>query len=137
MITQLAHACIFSRDLDKTLHFYTTVLGLKKKFNFLRAGKVIGFYLEISPTQFIEVFLRNEQADAKIPGIGHLCFEVPNIHQARAKLLQHDCKATDPRLGADESWQIWSEDPDGVPLEFHQYTGKSSQATGADCEVNW
>jgi len=137
MITHLAHACLFSQDLDKTLEFYTGVLGLKRKFNFLRSGQVIGFYLEINSSQFIEVFQRKEEPNCKVPQIGHLCFEVPNIHQARAKLLRHGCKVTEAKLGADQSWQIWSNDPDGTALEFHQYTDKSSQALGTDCEVNW
>lgn len=137
MITRLAHACIFSQNLDRTLEFYTGVLGLKTKFKFLRSGEVIGFYLEVSPVQFVEVFHRKEEANCKLPQIGHLCFEVANIHQARAKLLRHGCKATEPKLGADQSWQIWSGDPDGIPLEFHQYTEKSSQSTGQDCEVDW
>jgi len=32
---------------------------------------------------------------------------------------------------------MWTEDPDGVNIEFHQYTENSSQVVGGTVEVNW
>jgi hypothetical protein len=43
---------------------------------------------------------------------------------------------TDKILGADHSWQIWTADPAGVKIEFHQYTNASCQTTGADCVLD-
>ena len=36
MIKALAHVCLLSSNLDRTLDFYCGVLGLKKKFDFIR-----------------------------------------------------------------------------------------------------
>jgi lactoylglutathione lyase/glyoxylase I family protein len=36
----------------------------------------------------------------------------------------------EPILGADGSWQFWTADPDGNPIEFHQFTPESRQITG-------
>ena len=133
MIKQLAHVCISAKDLDASAHFYTEVLGLRRAFNFRKAEGVFGFYLEVGPGNYIEVFQR-AQVDA--PGHGpiqHICLEVEDIDAVARQLAQHDCEVTEKTLGADQSWQIWTTDPAGVRIEFHQYTDTSSQRTGRDC----
>ena len=40
---------------------------------------------------------------------------------------------TEKKLGEDQSRQAWVTDPAGVRIEFHQYTAKSCQSTGATC----
>lgn len=60
MIKSLAHVCILSRNLDRTLDFYCSTLGLEKGFDFLRDGELFGFYLKITGRQFLEVFQTGE-----------------------------------------------------------------------------
>lgn len=131
-----AHLCIKAKDLARTEHFYTKILGLDKVFSFVKEGKTIGFYLRITGTQFIEVF-----ADAKAaPGpslLAHLCLQTDSIDQAQRELLAHGIHATEKKLGCDGSWQIWFKDPDGLDIELHEYTAASSQVTGKDVIVNW
>jgi hypothetical protein len=43
----------------------------------------------------------------------------------------------DKKLGADQSWQAWLEDPNGIRIELHQYTPDSSQLTRRTCVVDW
>lgn len=136
-ITALAHVCLFSRDLERTRAFYSDVLGLPIRFRFLKEGALFGYYLEAAPNQFIEVFRRNEQAEGT-PHIGHLCLETSDIQALHQHLVGHGVEIrVAPKLGADQSWQMWISDPDGTAIEFHQYTPQSSQHTGADCVVNW
>jgi lactoylglutathione lyase/glyoxylase I family protein len=45
-VKQLAHVCIFAQDLEATRGFYRDVLGLDTRFNFLRDGRIFGFYLD-------------------------------------------------------------------------------------------
>lgn len=133
MIKRLAHVCISAKDLDASAHFYTEVLGLQRAFEFRNADGIFGFYLEVGPGNYIEVFQR-EQVDA--PGnapIQHICLEVEDINEVARQLTRHGFEATEKKLGADQSWQIWSTDPAGVRIEFHQYTDDSSQRTGRDC----
>lgn len=131
-----AHLCIKAGDLARTEHFYTQILGLEKVFAFTREGKIIGFYLRITGTQFIEVF-----ADAKAaPGtslMAHLCLQTDNIEQAQRELAAHGIATTARKMGCDGSWQIWFKDPDGLDIELHEYTPASSQLTGKDVVVNW
>jgi catechol 2,3-dioxygenase-like lactoylglutathione lyase family enzyme len=46
MIKSVAHACFKTADLQQTRAFYCDPLGMPKRFNFIRSGKVIGFYLK-------------------------------------------------------------------------------------------
>lgn len=44
-VKQLADVCIFADDLEVTRSFYRDVLCMDTQFNFLRDGKIFGFYL--------------------------------------------------------------------------------------------
>ncbi len=41
------------------------------------------------------------------------------------------------KMGCDHSLQFWVVDPNGVDVEFYQYTDKSAQLTRTDIEVDW
>lgn len=139
MITQLAHVCLLSTDLEKCEGFYCGVLGLQKQFEFRRQEKGIGFYLKVSDGQFIEVFLRGEEPPERGNQITHFCLEVESVAGIAATLRENGIEHREPKLGADHSWQTWCKDPDGIDIEFHEYTAVSQQlaAPGGICEVNW
>jgi lactoylglutathione lyase/glyoxylase I family protein len=138
-VTRLAHACLYSTDLDRTERFYCGILGLTLKFPFMKGETRVGFYLEISDRQFIEVFHRDTAPKNLEPAIGHICLETDDIQALTLRLHDHHIPTATPApvLGADDSWQIWCQDPDGTSIEFHQYTPASRQHTGHPCLVNW
>ena len=133
MIKGFAHVCLSATDLSAVEHFYIQGLGCKKAFDFIRNGQVFGFYLEVAPGNYIEVFLRDEIEGANKAPISHFCLEVDDIEQIRRKLIENGYGATEKKLGGDKSWQIWTTDPSGVRIEFHQYTPDSSQITHNNC----
>ena len=135
MIKQLAHACVMSSDLAATEAFYCGKLGLKKTFDFIKEGELYGFYLELGNGTFLEVFA--EPAEKCPSRIRHLCFEVEDIYQAVKELDAKQVAHTEKQLGCDNTWQTWIKDPDGIDIEFHQYTDESAQATGSNCLVDW
>jgi lactoylglutathione lyase/glyoxylase I family protein len=138
MIKSLAHVCLLSRDLEKTLDFYCGTLGLKKGFDFLRNGKLFGFYVQVTERQFIEIFQAGDDSEEAPPRrITHFCLEVNDVEAMRSRLVERGIEVTEKKLGADHSWQIWCKDPDGTSIEFHQYTPESTQLTGKACLVNW
>jgi hypothetical protein len=47
--------------------------------------------------------------------------------------MENGYETTEKKLGSDQSWQIWTTDPNGVRIEFHQYTADSSQRTHNNC----
>ena len=133
MIKGLAHVCISATDLAAVERFYCCGLRFKKAFDFIRNDRVVGFYLEVSRGGYVEVFQRDEiDVKAKSP-IKHFCLEVDDIEQIGLRLAENGYEATQKRLGTDQSWQMWTTDPTGVRIEFHQYTDRSSQITHENC----
>jgi catechol 2,3-dioxygenase-like lactoylglutathione lyase family enzyme len=136
MIRGLAHVCIAATDLASTERFYCSGLGFTKVFDFIRESKTVGFYLKVSERTYIEAFHQDAlHEDAQCP-IQHLCFEVTDVDEVSRRLKSQGYAVTDKALGTDQSWQIWTTDPSGVRIEFHQYTEKSSQITGRNCTLD-
>jgi len=137
MIKALAHACLFSKDLDRSLEFYCGALGLRRHFDFIKDGGLFGFYLQITPDQFIEIFKTVSTEATGRQRIHHLCLEVEDIDALRDALVKWGVEVTPKKKGCDQTWQCWCKDPDGTDVEFQQYTAQSSQFTRAQCLVNW
>ncbi len=128
MIKHLAHACLSSSDLDETRKFYCGALGLKEHFTFIKNGAETGLYLEICAGNYLEFFLGAPSvSDNNV--IKHLCLETDSIDDAIKRIKAEGYEATDRKLGADNSWQAWTTDPDGARIELHEYTPESSQHT--------
>lgn len=131
MIMGFTHAAVRVIDIDKSLEFYCGVLGLPEKFRLYREdGSLRLVYLKVAERQFIELFpgasgpfVRPESA-----AVVHICFEVDDI-QAIYRQLSSRGVATngEPKTGDDGSLQFWTQDPDGYPIEFHQFTPQSRQ----------
>ncbi|MBN2526937.1 MAG: VOC family protein [Deltaproteobacteria bacterium] len=137
MKISIAHVCVYTRDLDATRRFYCDVLGMKKVFDFTLDGKPYGFYLEMCEGNFIEVFHNDDYTEETNGALRHLCLETDDIAGVRAKLTDAGIDTTDIVLGCDNTHQFWFKDPNGIDIEFHQYTKDSAQHTGANCEVDW
>ena len=134
MIKRLAHICIHTSSLDTTAAFYCGALGMDRHFEFEKDGKPFGYYLSAGSGTYIEVF----KGDPGMVGnIQHLALEVDDIDSAIARIREHGFSIGDKSMGADDSWQAWMEDPNGVKIELHQYTPKSCQIIRRTCIVNW
>ena len=110
---------------------------MTRLFDFTRAGKVIGFYLKAGNQTFIEVFAAEETQPVGKQVLSHLCLETHDIAAQRGMLADAGLAPGPIKLGADHSYQFWMKDPNGMEIEFHQYTEKSSQVTGQSVEVDW
>lgn len=137
MIKQIAHICIGAIELKESEKFYCDVLGLKKKFKFIKQGEEFGFYLDVGNGNYIEVFSQDVIEECQRPVIKHICLEVEDIDEVIKKIKQAGVKISEKKMGSDNSWQAWIIDPSGVRIELHQYTEDSSQITGNDCIVDW
>lgn len=135
-IKSVAHVCIKTRDLERTLEFYCGILGFRKAFDFTRNGEVIGFYLKAVNDTFIEVFHSDSVAPPNTDrGLHHFCLETDSIEELHQKLRDGGYAPRDIIMGADRAAQFWVQDPNGLDLEFQQYNEQSSQLTGAAVEV--
>ncbi|MDZ7808468.1 MAG: VOC family protein [Gracilimonas sp.] len=134
MIIRLAHICIHTQDLNETERFFCDVLGLDKGFEFVKDGALFGFYIKAGADSFIEVFKGDSR---KVGNIDHIALETDDIDRVISKLRENGFDATDKELGGDKTWQSWTKDPNGVRIEFHQYTNESLQFRGGVCQVDW
>lgn len=134
MLKRLAHVCIHTSDLDRTAEFYCGALGMERHFDFEKDGSLFGYYLSAGDNTFIEVFRGNP---GEVGNIHHLALEVDDIDAAIRRIRDHGFETGDKSLGADDSWQAWMEDPNGVKIELQQYTPKSCQIIRRTCIVNW
>ncbi len=135
-VTGFAHLCIHTKDLEECGKFYCDILGFKKVFNFTKNGKLTGFYVRISKNTFMEFFQDDHDYKEK-SSIAHFCLETDNIGKMKKHLAEHSVQTTEIKLGVDNTYQFWFKDPNGLDIEFHQYTGKSSQRTKKDVEIDW
>ncbi len=139
LVKQVAHTCIYARNLDAVEKFYTEICGISPKFDFNRGEQRIGFYLDFGNRTFVEVFLKGETRFEESNQINHLCFETDDIDAFMANAQAKGVAVTPKKLGVDHTWQCWLADPSGVKLEIFQYTDKSMQfgADGVVCQVDW
>ena len=136
-IKSLAHLCIKTTDLDATADFYCGALGLTRMFDFTRNGKVIGFYMKTGNETFVEVFLADETTPVDKQVLNHFCLETESLEALHQELSVHGYEPGEIKMGADQALQFWMKDPNGLDLEFQQYTNQSCQRTGQNVEVNW
>jgi len=132
MIKRIAHLCFTVADLEASRYFYCDVMGLKQAFDFVRDGKVVGFYLDAGSGNFLEFFKTGEKKTGE-SAIAHFCLEVDCIDEMREKFIKAGIPVSEKSMGADHSYQAWITDPDGVQIELHEYTPESCQYTHKPC----
>jgi catechol 2,3-dioxygenase-like lactoylglutathione lyase family enzyme len=129
VIKGLAHVCYVVSDLPASIHFYCDVLGFQRAFEFRREdGTHYGQYIQAGGRNFIELFVGQLAERVENQPYKHICLEVDEIESTVVELRAKGIEVTDPKLGADQSWQAWLADPDGNRIELHAYTAASWQA---------
>lgn len=135
MITGLTHVAIRVTDLERALAFYRDVLGLPEQFRLCGDdGTPWLVYLKVADHQFIELFpgAKGPHEDGASAAPVHLYLQVDDIQKTYRELTARGLVPhRQPMLGADQSWQFWTSDPDGNPIEFHQFTPQSMQIRAA------
>lgn len=134
MLIGLSHIAIWVTDMDRSIDFYLKIPGVSEQFRLNKDdGSIWLIYLRVGPRQFVELFPR-AQGPYERPtnaGYSHFCLEVDDIQAMYEALVANGITPkSEPKLGADGSFQIWIDDPDGNPIEFHQFTEGSLQLKG-------
>jgi len=134
MITGIGHIAITCKDIDKSLDFYTRILGLPEAFRMNNDdGSLWMVYVKTGSDDFIELFTNGgDQADipGNASGFKHLCLWVDGLettlHDLRGKGLDVDPDGI--RTGRSKCRQYFIADPDGVRIELMQLMPESNQA---------
>ncbi len=135
MIVRLAHVCIESDDLESTESFYS-YLGIDRKFEFRnRQNELIGMYLDIGHDTYLEIIKVSEPCKDGI--VRHFAIEVEAVDAVRKTLLEKGVEVSEKKLGVDHTWMVTCHDPNGIFIEFHEYTKRSLQKAGGSCEIDY
>ena len=160
-IKQYGHLAFVCKDIEKSIHFYQDILGLKKKFSITYGDwlkhlqdeaekngeqvpqseverlSTIGdqdwiVYMEISEGEFIELFNgEGKEINQGESRFTHIALIVDDIFELEKSLKESKISIdSSPSFGIENTWQMWSQDPDGNKIEFMQYTPKSWQIVG-------
>ena len=146
-VKELGHLAFKCKDLERSEAFYRDVLGFKRKFSLKYSDRADCapppekdrewiVYMQISDRLFIELFDPENAKEYSLPdwdkfNYQHLALIVEDIFEAEKELKEKGAPIdSSPELGIDNTWQMWSHDPDGNKIEFMQYTDKSYQIVG-------
>ncbi|MDX1404061.1 MAG: VOC family protein [Woeseiaceae bacterium] len=132
---KLAHVCIETDDLDKTEKFYEAI-GLERRFEFRNLeDELVGFYLAFDDNSYIEVI---KTGKPKPEGnVRHFAIEVEDVDDIHEKLTAAGATVSDKEFCKDRIWMVTCRDPNGIFIEFQQYTSDSMQLKGGVCEVDY
>ena len=130
----IAHVALKVKDLDRSLDFYVNKLGFDEMMRLDKPDGSPGVwlvYLRITDDQYLELFPEG-QGD-RAPGrdataINHMCLGVDDIDKVIADLDKAGFPLTvQKKMGADNNWQCWIDDPDGNRIEIMQLMPDSFQ----------
>lgn len=119
----LNHIAVYVSDLEKSGHFYESLLSLKKIEEPFKDGKHIWFSLGAAGQMHL---IKGAQQSVTPNKNEHLCFSVSSITAFIAKLDQEKVEyinwegtAKTPTIRVDGVKQIYFQDPDGHWLEVN------------------
>ena len=127
---RIGHLAYRTRDMEKTLAFYTGALGFQHIFSLAneRGEKWIE-YVMTPDGRFLEFFYPDETPVEPGTGYMHLCLEVDDCASAVAELEAKGVAIrVAPNVGSDGNVQAWIRDPDGRDIELMQLSPDSEQA---------
>lgn len=121
-IRGLGHVAYKVKDFERSVKWYTQILGLEEAFRTYRDdGTLWIVYLKVNDDNFIELFENPQGEKAETPQLGmqHLCLHVDDLRATLEALAQRGhAIAGEPRVGRDGALQYWITDPDGNRLEL-------------------
>ncbi|MBC8537141.1 VOC family protein [Feifania hominis] len=140
-ISQLAYKVT---DIEKSLQFYTEILGCQHMFDFYRDdGTPWMYYLRLCPYQYIELIPTAEVEKTPKTSLHHTALIVEDIGAAAQELLEKGVpiyrgpaelgnrlySAGEILPGGCNSPSFYIADPDGNAIEIMQFVPQSRQLT--------
>lgn len=125
-INKVHHVAIICSDYERSLNFYTDILGLRVLAEHYREDrKSYKTDLGIGDNYVVELFSfpspppRPSRPEAA--GLRHLAFEVDDIEESVAELEAKNIPHEEIRIDEYTSKRfVFFQDPDGLPIEFYE-----------------
>ena len=130
---KIGHMAITVKDMEKSLDFYTRVMGLTKAFEFSNPenGNPWIVYLYLGSGQYIELFYDGEienNWNSKLRGFNHLAILVDDCKKKCDEIKAAGYTIDkEPSQAIDKNWQCWLTDPDGIRIEIMSLDPESPQ----------
>lgn len=117
-ITQPLHSALLISNIEKSQHFYSTVLGLSK---IDRKLKFPGIWYQVGNFQIhlilTATLIPDAVDDEKLGRNRHLAFSVTNLEAAKEQLIAHNCAV---QMSASGRSALFTQDPDGNIIELSE-----------------
>ncbi len=120
-VTKLLHTRMRVSDIDQTINFYTTVLGLDvKERKTSPRGSHLAFLKVPNSEELIELASYPPSGPVKVQeDLVHLAFQVENLDDTMRELSAKGVKITDgPTQSSSGSRFIFIDAPDGYEIEL-------------------
>ncbi len=131
-IKSIGHVALRVKDIDRSLDFYVNKLGFAEMFRLERDNKLWIVYLRLTDNQFLELFpdaVGDRAAKEDAIGLNHVCLEVDDLDAVVKHVSDKGIPLFRPKkMGADNNFQAWIEDPDGNRIELMQMGKDGMQA---------
>lgn len=126
----LNHIGIVVEDYEKSLDFYTNVLGLRVAYTVPKAdGSPLLTYLQLNRETFVELIPANP---GDRTGVTHFGMEVGDIESTIGNLRSHGVAANDATLTPAKALYTRIRDPNQVEIEVMQFGPEASQRKAMD-----
>jgi catechol 2,3-dioxygenase-like lactoylglutathione lyase family enzyme len=130
-VTGLDHLVLVVADVERSLDFYCSTLGLAPvRVEQWREGTVPFPSVRITETTIVDLLARGDGQDAG-SNLDHFCVVVEPVDfdQLAASGDVDVVAGPGVRFGArGDGWSLYVRDPDGVVVELRQYGGEAGQA---------
>lgn len=123
MKSRLLHTMIRVKDLERSVAFYTGVLGLREQRRKVleKADATLVFLVDDASHHAIELTYNHDGRDYDLGSqFGHFALGVPDLEAARAELAGHGVEfSRGPyQVSAAGSMIAFIRDPDGIEIEL-------------------
>lgn len=125
MAKKMLHTCVRVKDLEKSMEFYTKVLGFKeaRRLDFPES-KFTLVYLALDGDDYeLELTYNYDQEEAYTlgNGYGHIAIGVDDLGAAQKEYKANGCEVTDLKgLPNNAATYFFITDPDGYKIEVIQ-----------------
>jgi catechol 2,3-dioxygenase-like lactoylglutathione lyase family enzyme len=148
MIIGFHHAAISTPDLDRSIRFYTDVVGCREAWAFswdagseaadamtgLKDSAARAVMLQLGES-YLELFEFSspvpQSGDAARPvcdhGITHICLQVRNLHEEHDRMKAAGMQFMSPPLTQETGYVVYGRDPDGNVVELIEFTDVPAQ----------
>ena len=117
-LDSLDHITIITKDLAKTIDFYTKIFDMKIDEN-RPPFSFEGIWLSLNGRAVIHIIVNSSHKSPNIkPTLDHIAFKAKDINLIKNNLSKYDIKFIEKKTPDNKIIQVFITDPNGIKLEL-------------------